>query len=213
MNTNIFNNYREWLDEQKMPKGKRSALLAGLELFAKNGYDGTSTAQIAETAEISQATIFKYFKTKQDLLMEILTPIIQNFIPAYRDDFFSNFKKYSNDLPDLIHFVVTDRYKFLKENTDSILILFSELLINQNVRDLFVKLIFDSRPVFTQTVLKSLKETNQLRDDFTPSESIRTIIGQLLPYFLQQHFLPDTIKNEEEDLQRIEKIIINTLSK
>ncbi|MFC6322495.1 TetR/AcrR family transcriptional regulator [Companilactobacillus baiquanensis] len=213
MENNMFNNYREWLNEQKMPKGKRSALLAGLELFAKNGYDGTSTAQIAETAGISQATIFKYFKTKQDLLMNILTPIIENFIPVYRDDFFSNFEKYNNDLPGLIHFALYDRYKFLKENSDSILILLSELLINQDVRDLFAKLVLDSRPIFTQTVLKSLKDTGQLSENFSPAEAIRTIVGQLLPFFLQMHFLPETIKNEEETLKSIEKIIITTLGK
>ncbi|KRK63686.1 TetR family transcriptional regulator [Companilactobacillus tucceti DSM 20183] len=213
MESNIFNNYRDWLDAQKMPKGKRSALLAGLELFAQNGYDGTSTAQIAEKAGISQATIFKYFKTKQDLLMDILTPIIQNFIPMYRDDFFDNFEKHSGNLETLIHFVVNDRYKFLKENTDSVLILFSELLINPDIRKLFSKLVFDSRPVFTKKVIKALQSTHQVREDFTPMETIRTIIGQLLPYFLQQHFLPETIKNEDEDLESIEKIIINTLHK
>lgn len=51
-----------------MPAGKRKVLLAALRLFAANGVSGTSTAQIARAAATSQATIFKYYKTKQDLV-------------------------------------------------------------------------------------------------------------------------------------------------
>ncbi|MBY7147690.1 helix-turn-helix transcriptional regulator, partial [Levilactobacillus brevis] len=75
MATDMFRNYRDWLDQQRMPRGKRVALLAALELFADQGFDGTSTQAIADRAGISQATIFKYFKTKQDLLLAILQPV------------------------------------------------------------------------------------------------------------------------------------------
>jgi len=213
MESNIFKNYRDWLDGQKMPKGKRSALMAGLELFAKNGYDGTSTAQIAETAGISQATIFKYFKTKYDLLIAILSPIIKNLIPVYRDDFFAKFNGFENDLPGLINFVVDDRYKFLKENADSILILLSQLLTNEDIRKLIVKLIKDSQPAFADTVLKTLKSTNSIKDDLEPVEIIRTIVGQLVPFFLQMHFLPSTIEDEQKSLKSIKKIILDIISK
>ena len=77
MDGRVFENYKKWLQEQEMPKGKRNSLLAALDLFARYGYDGTSTAQVAEAAGVSQATIFKYFKTKQDLLKAIIKPVFE----------------------------------------------------------------------------------------------------------------------------------------
>ena len=74
-NNTILHSYQNWLEAQKMPAGKKKTLSAAIELFSRQGYNGTSTAQIAEKAGISQATIFKYFKTKEQLLSEIIEPL------------------------------------------------------------------------------------------------------------------------------------------
>ena len=111
MESNLFNDYQEWFDQQEMPAGKRRVLKAGVELFAKQGYDGTSTAQIATQAGVSQATIFKYFKTKQDLLLAIVKPMIHNLLPVVRDEFLAHLEQ-PTDLPTLVHYIVADRYHF-----------------------------------------------------------------------------------------------------
>lgn len=46
MNSDIFTNYKDWLTEQTMPKGRRSVILSGIDLFSQQGFDGTSTAQL-----------------------------------------------------------------------------------------------------------------------------------------------------------------------
>ncbi|WP_299291744.1 TetR/AcrR family transcriptional regulator [uncultured Mucilaginibacter sp.] len=47
-------------------------LSCGLQLFAKNGYNATSTSQIAKAAEVSEGLIFRHFKSKEGLLHAIL---------------------------------------------------------------------------------------------------------------------------------------------
>jgi AcrR family transcriptional regulator len=47
----------------------RNALLdAALNLFSANGYDDTTTDQIAESAGVSPRTFFRYFPTKESVL-------------------------------------------------------------------------------------------------------------------------------------------------
>ncbi len=41
---------------------------AGAELFAENGFDETTTTDIAELADVSQRTLFRHFPTKEALL-------------------------------------------------------------------------------------------------------------------------------------------------
>lgn len=62
MNDNVFKDFDSWLENAVMPPGKRKTLRAAAKLFSEQGYDRTSTAQIAKTAGISEGTVFKYFK-------------------------------------------------------------------------------------------------------------------------------------------------------
>ncbi len=41
---------------------------AGAQLFAENGFDETTTTDIAELADVSQRTLFRHFPTKEALL-------------------------------------------------------------------------------------------------------------------------------------------------
>src|SRR5687768_4434704 len=43
-------------------------LQAALRLFAENGYEGTTTRDIAHTAEIATGTLFNYFPTKEAIV-------------------------------------------------------------------------------------------------------------------------------------------------
>jgi transcriptional regulator GlxA family with amidase domain len=42
---------------------------AALELFERQGFDATSVDQIAERAEVSRTTFFRYFPTKADVVL------------------------------------------------------------------------------------------------------------------------------------------------
>ncbi len=41
---------------------------AALKLFVERGFHGTSTAEIARTADVATGTLFHYFKTKEELI-------------------------------------------------------------------------------------------------------------------------------------------------
>ncbi|WP_317765147.1 TetR/AcrR family transcriptional regulator [Pediococcus ethanolidurans] len=210
MSSNVFTNYKQWLNDQTMPKGRRAVILSSLDLFSRQGYDGTSTAQIAQHADVSQATIFKYFKTKQDLLMEIIKPMINNLAPVFRDDFFSKLNEH-NGLQEIVHFVVFDRYKFLKENAAAFQILLSEIMTNETVRAMFFDLVRQSQSVIFNSALNKMVEDKLVRPGLTLVDLARTIIGQLITYFLQRNFITAIPTDETADLKRIEDLIIHAI--
>jgi len=51
---------------------RHQILEVAIDLFSKRGFGGTTTKQIAEAAQVSEAIIFRHFATKQDLYAAIL---------------------------------------------------------------------------------------------------------------------------------------------
>lgn len=88
-------------------------LSAAQSLFGEWGYEGTHIEAIAERASVSPATVYNYFTTKPNLLMELALRHIRAALPERR--------KLIQDLPD--------------DPVEGILA-FEKLLANQNMRHL-----------------------------------------------------------------------------
>lgn len=53
----------------------RDRILQGArQAFARNGYEGASVPEIAAAAEVSVGLIYRYFKSKQELFLELCLP-------------------------------------------------------------------------------------------------------------------------------------------
>jgi AcrR family transcriptional regulator len=57
------------LRERKKAQTRASVQTIALELFTAQGYDATTVEQIITRAEISESTFFRYFPTKEDLVI------------------------------------------------------------------------------------------------------------------------------------------------
>jgi AcrR family transcriptional regulator len=57
------------LRERKKAKTKAAIQLHAVRLFREQGYAATTVEQVAEAAEVSPSTVFRYFATKEDLVL------------------------------------------------------------------------------------------------------------------------------------------------
>jgi len=110
---------------------KDKILTVALELFAQNGYQGTSIAQIAKKAKISKGLMYNYFKNKEKLLEEIIQEgfnsladleyeakrgvdpkeQLEEFIDAVLDNLYSNFTYWQLYLALLVHPEVQKKFE------------------------------------------------------------------------------------------------------
>ena len=58
------------LRERKKAKTRAAIREHALRLFREQGYAGTTVEQIAEAAEVSPATFYRYFPTKEDVVLQ-----------------------------------------------------------------------------------------------------------------------------------------------
>jgi AcrR family transcriptional regulator len=57
------------LREKKKQRTRRAIQEHALRLFSRQGYENTTVKQIADAAEVSERTFFRYFPTKEDVVL------------------------------------------------------------------------------------------------------------------------------------------------
>jgi AcrR family transcriptional regulator len=62
----------------RTPEKRENILKSALKLFVANGVQNTTTAEIANEAGIAAGTLFLYFKTKNELINELVLKIVND---------------------------------------------------------------------------------------------------------------------------------------
>jgi AcrR family transcriptional regulator len=142
---------------------KDKILTVALKLFAQNGYQGTSIAQIAKKAKISKGLMYNYFKNKEKLLEEIIQEgfnslaeleykakqgvdpkeQLEEFIDAVLDNLYSNFTYWQLYLALLVHPEVQKKFerkmkKFRDEFVNALAALFRKLKVKNPELEAFL---------------------------------------------------------------------------
>src|ERR1700719_3677445 len=83
---------------------RKAIVAAAVPLFARKGFAGTTTRELAEAAGISEALLFRHFPSKQSLYRELLQQIGCQGDPALEK--LANLRASSATLAGMVHFMV-----------------------------------------------------------------------------------------------------------
>ena len=203
----IFESFEDYLEEADYPQGKKKIMRSAVDLISSKGYNGTSTLNIAKHAGLSQATLFKYFKTKVDLLTAILHPVV----PGLFGSFFEELLTFETT-EEKVHYLVHNRMTYLKKNRALMKIIFHELFSNKKLRH---EQIFIWNTIQDKLLMlhKELLADPRVNPELTIPQMVRICVGPLLAYFAQLYIIGDNGEMREEDLDLLEKQILGGLWK
>lgn len=109
---------------------RKQIIESAMNIFVDKGYNGTTTAEIAKAANISEVTLFRHFSSKQELFLEVVDPILVNTLKESITA--------SKNLEPLekLKFILKERIKLISKNHKVIRLVLMESYINPELGDL-----------------------------------------------------------------------------
>lgn len=161
--------------EIELDKTEQKIVDATIFLLDKEGMNGTTTKKIAKKAEVSEVTVFRKFKSKDNLL-KIAKIYYSDYFLEKISDIFTNYE--DTDLESLLKNTWWKLVNFLDNNLDIIKIALDELMSSPEEEKIFSK--------FSDEVLKNLTNIFQEQIDkgkirkINPSAAALTVFSVIV---------------------------------
>ena len=161
--------------EIELDKTEQKIVDATIFLLDKEGMNGTTTKKIAKKAEVSEVTVFRKFKSKDNLL-KIAKIYYSDYFLEKISDIFTNYE--DTDLESLLKNRWWKLVNFLDNNLDIIKIALDELMSSPEEEKMFSK--------FSDEVLKNLTNIFQEQIDkgkirkINPSAAALTVFSVIV---------------------------------
>jgi AcrR family transcriptional regulator len=189
---------RQPTSRQRQAAARREQILkTALGLFAAQGFDATSTRQIAIEAGIAEGLIFHYFPTKASLLSAILEDRVQE-----RRAFRRELRPLLEDAAVASGWLAT-----LRRDEETVVVLFTAAQTNPEVWQAWQRLIREGTELLT-AYLASRVDAGELRKDL-PLETAGTMfVSSLMIFFLTRRHLPEPEWERQSDAYARELISV-----
>jgi len=186
---------------------REQILRTALKLFAAQGFDATSTRQIAKEAGIAEGLIFHYFPTKASLLTAILANRLES-----RRAFRSELRPLLEDAggkaaPEVLLAVASGWLATLRRDEEIIIVLFTTAQTNPEVREAWQELIREGAELLTG-YLAARVEAGELRKDLPLETAATMFVSSLMIFFLTRRHLPEPEWEKQSDAYARELISV-----
>ncbi|MEL6439862.1 MAG: TetR/AcrR family transcriptional regulator [Cyanobacteria bacterium J06621_8] len=145
--------WREMRQAPQTEEDKRTKILqAALRLFAKRGYDGTTTKDLAKSAGVAEGTLFRHFSNKKAILIEVATAgwidILTDLLTELSE--MGSYKAVSQ--------VISRRMLNMRENSDLLRVCFIEAQyhpeLKQSIQTEVINKMTDVAEAFFETAME-----------------------------------------------------------
>ncbi|MBA3637404.1 MAG: TetR/AcrR family transcriptional regulator [Rubrobacteraceae bacterium] len=147
---------------------------AATRVFAEKGFRRATTKEVARAAGVSEGTIYNYFEDKDALLLAILDRL--NETERRAADFEEGM---ATDFRGFLEQYLRRRMSLIWENREVFRVVLSEMLVNAELRDRYVRHVVDPTMRIAEENFRSRMEQGEVRETDTPL-AMRSVAGAVL---------------------------------
>jgi AcrR family transcriptional regulator len=200
-------------EDDKMTDKQIKILEAAVDMFSEKGYAATSTSEIAQKAGVAEGTIFRHYKTKKDLLLSIVAPVMSKLIaPFVMRDFYKVLDAEYGRFEDFLRAVVRNRAEFARKHLPVLKIMIQEIPFHPELREQFVEKVGKQVYERFSKAIELFQSKGQLVL-MPPLRTIRLAAAPVIGYFFLRYFLlPDNDWDDEEEIEATIEFILHGLT-
>ncbi len=174
---------------EELTEKQRRVLEAAMEVFAEQGFAATTTSEIAKRAGVAAGTVFRFYKTKKELLVGIVAPLFKRFVaPAVVREFGEVLQTEYPDLESFLRTLITDRLEFTRRHRRVLRVALQETPLHAETRALWQDAVMDQLRPMVLASIAQLQERGLIVD--LPPETVGRMIASVLAgYAVQRHFV------------------------
>lgn len=194
---------------ENLTEKQKKVLQASLELFASQGFEATTSQQIAKRAGVSVGSVYHTFPTKQAILVAVLAPIFEGTMDTVANQFNDNtFGKGFESVEELVKVTIADRFYFADKNINVIRLMLGQMLVNSVfVEDLKKFFEQQAKQLVLPTIVR-LQAEQKIKN--LPIEKILQILFYPLATYIGKRVLGINNMSLEEEIEFATEITIET---
>ncbi|MEF3310215.1 helix-turn-helix domain containing protein [Paenibacillus sp. GYB004] len=199
-------------DEKKTEKQLR-ILSAAIEVFAEKGYAASSTSEIAQKAAVAEGTIFRHYKTKKELLLSILAPMMTKLLaPFVLRDFTKVLDADYASYEQFLRAVIVNRIEFVKKHLPVVKILLQEIPFHPELKEQFLDAVAGQVLGRLTPIIEKFQANGQIVT--IPSKTALRLTGSAILGFLAMRYmlLPHLEWEDEQEIEHTIQFILYGLS-
>ena len=195
---------------ENLTEKQKKVLQASLELFASQGFEATTSQQIAKRAGVSVGSVYHTFPTKQAILVAVLAPIFEGTMDTVANQFNDNtFGKGLESVEELVKVTIADRFYFADKNINVIRLMLGQMLVNsvfvEDLKNFFEQ---QAKQLVLPTIVR-LQAEQKIKN--LPIEKILQILFYPLATYIGKRVLGINNMSLEEEIEFATEITIKTL--
>lgn len=203
----------ELMDGEELTDKQKKIIISAIESFAEKGFSATSTSEIAKKAGVAEGTIFRHYKTKKDLLLAIVSPVMAKFVaPFIIKDLKKILHQDYEHFEDFLTAMLMNRRDFLVKNLATVKILVQEIPFHPELKELFKEHIALKVYAKFEKLVEHYQAKGQIID--IPAYSVfRMTFSSIFCYLVARYMiLPEADWDDEAETERTIQFIMHGLA-
>ena len=178
---------------------EQDILSAAIKIFADKGFSAATTNEIAKEAGVAEGTIFRYYKTKKEILKKVMISLITVLAEEFIVVRIGKVLKDNKDKTEreILKALFKDRFEIIIKYWDMIKIVFTELQYHEDLRKIFIENFAGKGKKILGGFYKEYVASGVFKD-YDSTLVLRSFVGVFGMYMIQRQIVPEFFLMEDD---------------